>query len=120
MQASLTLQRLLTLVSAPLIWIAHFVICYVMVSLVCALQLTDIWIAGMDLAQFSIAVVTALSLLLIAWIALIHMRRRRNPLGPDPDMERFLAVNTLLLCAISALALIWVAFPAAVLPTCAA
>lgn len=120
MQSSLTLQRWFTLIGAPIIWIAHFGISYVIVSLVCALQLTELQIAGLDLAQLGIALITVLSLFLIGWIALVQARRWRNPPGPDPDMNRFFAINTLLLCAVSALALLWVAFPAAVLPTCAA
>jgi hypothetical protein len=120
MRQSLTLQRLITLIGAPTIWMAHFVICYVLVSLVCTLQLTDSRILGMDLAQLGVAITTLLALLLMGGIAAVQFPRWRHPDGPDPELTRFFAANTLLLCGLSALALVWVAFPAGVLPACAA
>lgn len=120
MRQSLTLQRLITLIGAPAIWMAHFLICYVLVSLVCALQLTDTRVLGMNLAQFGIAVATLLALLIMGGMAAVQYRKWRYPTGSDPDLTRFFAANTLLLCGLSALALVWVAFPSAVLPACAA
>lgn len=120
MRQSLTLQRLITLVGAPIIWMAHFIVCYVAVSLVCALQLTDSRVLGINPAQFAVAVATLLALLLMGGMAAVQFRKWRHPSGPDPEMTRFFAANTLLLCALSALALVWVAFPSVVLPACAA
>lgn len=119
MRESRTLQRLITLVSAPIIWMLHFVTCYVIIALVCALQLTDSRVMGLDPGKFGVATATVIAAVLMAWIAVTNIRKWRDPPGPDPEMNRFFAVNTLLLCAISLLALAWVAFPAAVLPTCA-
>lgn len=119
MRPSLTLQRLITLVGAPIIWMAHFLACYVVVALVCALQLTDSRILGMDPAQLGITIATGMALLLMGGIALVQFRKWRYPSGPDPELTRFFAANTLLLCGLSALALAWVAFPSMVLPTCA-
>lgn len=120
MRQSMTLQRLITLVGAPVIWMAHFLVCYVVVSLVCALQLTDSRLFGMNTAQLGIAIATGIALLLMGGIAAVQLRRWRHPTGPDPDLTRFFSANTLLLCGLSALALLWVAFPSLVLPTCAA
>ena len=114
------MQRMITLVGAPIIWMAHFVICYVIVALVCALQLNDARILGLDPAQLGVAIATALALLLMGGIAAVNLRTWRHPSGPDPEISRFFAANTLLLCSLSAVALIWVAFPTALLPTCAA
>lgn len=119
MRQSLTLQRLITLVGAPIIWFAHFLGCYVIVALVCALQLTDARLLGLDPAELGVVIVTALALLLMGGIAAVNWRKWRQPSGPDPEMSRFFAANTLLLCLLSALALAWVAFPTALLPTCA-
>jgi len=118
MRQSLTLQRLITLLGAPLIWMAHFLACYVIVALVCALQLTDVYLLGLDPAQLGITIVTVLALLLMGGIAIVNWRKWTHPSGPDPEMSCFFAANTLLLCMLSALALIWVAFPAVLLPTC--
>lgn len=116
---SLTLRRLLTLVGAPLIWMVHFVVCYAVVSLVCASQLGEERVMGLSAAQFGVAVSTLIAGALIFGIAVTSLRRWRNPPGPDAEISRFFAINTLLLCAISVMAMLWVAFPALMLPPCA-
>lgn len=116
---SLTLKRLLTLVGAPIIWIVHFVTCYVIVALVCALQLASAQVMGLNPAEFGVAAATLIAAALILGIMATNLRRWRKPPGPDPEISGFFAANTLLLCAISLLALIWVAFPTMMLPTCA-
>lgn len=116
---SLTLKRLLTLVGAPIIFIVHFVVCYVIVSLVCALQLTDARVIGLNAAELGVAAATLIAGALIVSIAAANRRHWRNPAGPDPELSHFFAVNTLLLCAISLLSMLWVAFPTSILPPCA-
>jgi hypothetical protein len=116
---SLTFRRLLTLVGAPLIWMVHFLVCYAIVSLVCLSQLGEARIIGLNAAQFGVVVATLVAGALIFSIAVTSLRRWRNPPGPDAEISRFFAVNTLLLCAISVLAMLWVAFPTLMLPTCA-
>lgn len=116
---SSTLKRLLTLVGAPLIWFVHFVVCYVIVSLVCAAQLTEARAIGLNAAELGVAAATLLAGALIVAIAVAKLRRWRDPAGADPEIGRFFAISTLLLCAISLLALLWVAFPISLLPTCA-
>ncbi|MBZ2205671.1 hypothetical protein [Massilia soli] len=115
---SLTLRRLLALVGAPLIWIVHFVVCYAIVALICASQLSEQRIMGLDAAQFGVAVATLVAGALILSIAVASFRQWRNPPGPDVEISNFFAVNTLLLCAISVLAMLWVAFPTLILPAC--
>lgn len=114
-----TLKRLLTLVGAPLIWIVHFVVCYVIVSLACAAQLDAFRFIGMNAVELGVAAATLLAGALIIGIAVTSHRRWRHPPGPDPDISRFFAISTLLLCAISLLSMLWVAFPTSMLPTCA-
>lgn len=114
-----TLKRLLTLVSAPSVWIVHFVVCYVIVSLVCAAQALEARVIGLNLAELGVAIATLVAGGLIIFIAVGSLRRWRDPPGPDPDISRFLALSTLLLCAISLASMLWVAFPTSMLPTCA-
>lgn len=114
-----TLKRLLTLVSAPTIWIVHFVVCYVIVSLVCASQALEARIIGLNPAELGVALATLVAGGLILIIAVASLRRWRDPPGPDPDISRFFAMSSLLLCAISLLSMLWVAFPTSILPTCA-
>lgn len=116
---SRTLKRLLTLVGAPLIWIVHFVVCYAIVSLVCASHLSGERVLGLNAAQFGVAISTLIAGALMMMIAVASLRRWRNPPGPDAEISTFFALNTLLLCAISVLAMLWVAFPTLMLPTCA-
>lgn len=120
MRSLLRPARLLAMVAAPIVWTLHFVLCYVIVSLACAAGLTQPWLLGMDPAQAGIAVVTALALLLLAWIALAKWRTLRRVSQHDPDLDRFFALNALLLCALSTVALVWVAAPTLLLPSCAA
>lgn len=115
---SLTLRRLLTLIGAPLIWIVHFVVCYAIVALTCASQLGEERVMGLNAAQFGVAVSTLIAGALIFGIAATRLRRWRNPAGPDTEIGRFFAINTLLLCAISVVAMLWVAFPTIILPPC--
>lgn len=114
-----TLKRLLTLVGAPLVWFVHFLVCYVIVSLVCASQLAEARVAGLNAAELGVAASTLVAGVLIVGIAVASLRRWRDPPEPDPDIGRFFAVATLLLCAISLLSMLWVAFPTTILPTCA-
>lgn len=115
----LTLKRLLTLAGAPLIFIVHFVVCYVIVSLVCALQLSQARVIGLNAAELGVAAATLIAGALIVSIAVTSRRRWRSPAGPDPEISHFFAGSTLLLCAISLLSILWVAFPTSILPTCA-
>jgi hypothetical protein len=118
----LKLDHLVSMIAAPIIWAVHFVVCYVLVSLACALGWTGIRMLGMEPAALGIAVATLGALVLLAYTgALNYAKYRRAPSAPSgsPDISAFIALNSLLLTALSAVALIWVAFPALILPTCA-
>ena len=114
MRNPFTRNHLLSLVSAPLIWAAHFVVCYLLVSMACALDF-----GGM---RSGIAVVTVAALALIALAGWSNWRKwaaARRGERPDAPLDAFFSLNALMLCAMSALALVWVAFPATMLPLCA-
>lgn len=115
MRNPFTRNHLLSLVGAPLVWAAHFLACYLLVSLACTLALPG--------ADTGIAVATALALAVLALAGGSNFRKwssARRAGTPDAPLQAFFALNAMLLCALSALALSWVAFPALVLPVCAA
>lgn len=115
MRNPFTRNHLLSLVSAPIIWAAHFLGCYVLVSIACTLGL-----AG---ARTGLALLTVLALALIAhagWSNYRKWSRARHAATADAPLDTFFALNAMMLCAMSALALAWVAFPSLMLPVCAA
>lgn len=114
----LKLDHLASMVAGPVIWSVHFVVCYVLVSLACSLGWSTPGVAGMNFAELGIALVTLAALGLLGYTGAINMRKYRDA-GADNDVSRFVALNSLLLCGLSMVAMVWVAFPALVLPTCA-
>lgn len=119
MRNPFTRDHLLSLVSAPLIWALHFLSCYVLVSLSCAF--------GFGGVGIGIGIVTLAALALIGAIGLANYRTWkqsrsviRHTAVPDAQVRAFFSLNAMMLCALSAVALIWVAVPAAMLPPCTA
>lgn len=110
-------NSLAAMLAPPTIWALHFLACYLIVSLACANG------AGQHAVWLGIGLASAAGLALIALIALRNgriWRAARERHEHEEDAAPFFAVTTLLLCAISALALIWVALPAIMLPPCVA
>lgn len=123
MQNILTRNSLLSLISAPVIWAAHFLASYVIVSLACAAGYTQPVLFGMDIVDVSVAILTLISVALFIYIAVINYAKWQRALhrqAPDDDMSRFFALCSVMLCGLSAVAVIWVAFPTYLLPPCAA
>lgn len=123
MQNLLNRNSLLSLVAAPIVWAAHFLLSYVIVSLACAAGLTESWVAGITAIQASIGALTLVAIALLVWSGIVnHDKWRRAPRSASAgdDMSRFFALASVLLCGLSAVAVIWVAFPAFILPSCAA
>lgn len=113
MRNPFTLNRLTSLVTGPLTWAVHFLLCYLLTALACAL--------GFGGVRVGIGVFTLIALGLIGYTALTNFRKwRQTRNAPGADIDAFFALNTLMLCALSAVALLWVAAPAAMLPPCAA
>lgn len=114
------LDHPVSMIAAPLIWAVHFVICYLLVSLACLLGWNQLR-PGINPADIGIAVVTLAALILLGLIAVMNYEKYRDFPGDGSsgdDMSCFFALNSILLCGISTVALIWVAFPVMMLPTC--
>jgi hypothetical protein len=116
-------QSLWLLIASPAIWAAHFLLCYVTASIWCAKVVGP----GGSLTTVRVAIVgyTALALAgigIIGWIGY-----RRHSLGnadlphdadTPEDRHRFLGFATLLLSALSAVAVIYAALVAVFFGRC--
>lgn len=101
---------LISLAGAPLVWAAHFVVLYAVAGTLCQkLAAPDAILA----AQWVTAVATVLALVAIGWVAWHSAARLRG----DID-GRFMARVTLMLAALSALAVIFSALPAILSASC--
>lgn len=89
---------------APAVWLVHFTAVYALATLAC------------ERLAPGVVAATALALAVFFVAGLVDYRRWRAR-GGEGD---FVARINVLLCALSALATLWVAFPAFVLPPCAA
>lgn len=118
----LKLDHLASMIAAPLIWAAHFLICYVLVSLACTLGWSEQQLLGRNPAEIGIALISLAALALLGYTAILNFEKYRqapSDASSANDISAFIALNSVLLCALSTVALIWVAFPTLMLPSCA-
>jgi hypothetical protein len=116
-------RSLLLLTASPIIWAAHFLLCYATASIWCAKVIGP----GGSLATVRTGIVlyTTLALAGIGIIGLIGYRRHTFGNAPLPhdddtpeDRHRFLGFATLLLSALSAVAVIYAAAVIAFIERC--
>jgi hypothetical protein len=114
---------LLLVTASPLIWAAHFLLCYATASIWCAKMIGP----GASLATVRTGIVlyTALALAGIGAIGLIGYRRHSLGHAALPhdddtpeDRHRFVGFATLLLSALSAVAVIYAAAVAVFIERC--
>ena len=89
---------------APAVWLAHFALVYVAASVACE-RLVPLTAAA-----------TLAAIALYGAAAAVDWRRLR---GAMDGTASFVSRSNVALCALSALATLWVAYPAFVLPPCA-
>jgi uncharacterized membrane-anchored protein len=108
------LDDFLQLFTGPVIWFAHFVTLYGAEALICTPGLasagTMAWAAG---------AVTLAALAALGGFGIMVMRRPAHDPAGSHTGATFLRRATLLLAMLSAIAVVWVALPVAVLPVCA-
>jgi len=116
-------QSLWLLTASPAVWAAHLLVCYITASIWCAK------VAGpggsLQTARVAIGVYTALALAVIGIIGWSGYRRHSYGDGATPhdddtpeDRHRFLGFATLLLSALSAVAVIYQALAAVFIGRC--
>jgi uncharacterized membrane protein YbhN (UPF0104 family) len=111
-------------IAAPIVWALHFLFCYVYGAIYCAKSGRD---ASLDGPTLVIVIATAVALALIA-ASTWHLWRVRGRSLTDNDFEfehntpeerhRFLSHVALMLCVLSAVAVLYVAIPMLYLTTC--
>jgi hypothetical protein len=115
-------DSLLGMLGAPIVWAVHFLLCYVAVSLICDGGYPKASIAGMTLTELIVAGVTLAAGAALLSLGMFNYRKWRSiprTDRADGGATRFMALCSVMLCGLSLVGLIWVAFPAFVLPSCA-
>ena len=115
-------HTLWALIAPPTVWAVHFLFCYIYASIRCAKAGR---LEPLDDVRLAIAVATAVSLLLVGVCGFYARRESLVEGDPPPHQEsteedrlRFLAVATMLLAALSFVAIIFTALPAFVFWDC--
>ncbi len=111
-------------IAAPIVWALHFLFCYVYGAIHCAKAGRDASLAG---PTYVIVGATVIALALIA-LSTHHLWRVRGRSLTDSDFEfehntpeerhRFLSHVALMLCVLSAIAVLYVAIPMLYLTSC--
>jgi hypothetical protein len=115
-------ETLWTLFTAPVVWAAHFLVCYVLAAVWCAKR-GDI---GFGIVQTGIAAATLAAVTMILLSAWLAWRQwgfgTYDPPHDDPtahDRRRFQGFATLLLSGLSLVAVLYVALPLLFIDGCA-
>ncbi|BDA83020.1 hypothetical protein Sa4125_05620 [Aureimonas sp. SA4125] len=118
-----TRDTLWTLIATPTIWALHFLFCYVVAAYDCAPNARIF--QTIEGTRIAIAVATIVSLAAIAAIGWRAFREWRAGEGKSPhsadtaeDRERFMEFSSLLLAALSFVAVTFGAMPALVFVDC--
>jgi len=115
-------STLWALVLPPTIWAAHFLFCYVLAAIYCAKAGA---LAPLAAVRAGIGLATAVALAGVLAAGYVAWAKSRIPGAPPPhddstdeDRARFLATATLLLAALSFVAIVFTALPALVIEDC--
>jgi hypothetical protein len=116
-------QSLWLLAASPIVWAAHFLLCYITAAIWCE-KVVGPGVALMTV-RVAIAAYTAVALAAIGIIGWIGYRRHSYGSADLPhdddtpeDRHRFLGFATLLLSALSAVAVIYAALAAVFIGSC--
>lgn len=108
-----------TLIVPPTVWAAHFLFSYLWAALMCARVGTFASFPTLYVAATVLALVVIIASGIVAWV------QAREPgdapphdAGTTKDRQRFLATATVLLAALSVIAVVFTATPVAFLTDC--
>lgn len=121
-QGGPTRKTLWVLFAPPTLWALHFLFCYVVAAVVCAFAGRG---ASIDGPRVAIAIATVVALVLVGLCARIALHEFRIAGDPPPhdestleDRRRFVGTATLLLSALSFVAIVFTALPAVFVGDC--
>lgn len=110
------IDSLWTLITAPVVWAAHFLLCYVSAAVVCAKPET--FPIGFDTLRLGLGLLTAAALVAIVVAGLLAWRQWGFGVEDPPhdaptadDRRRFQGFATLLLSGLSFVAVVYAALP---------
>lgn len=115
---------LMHVIAAPVVWALHFLFSYVYAAIYCEKSGRS---AALDQPTIAVVVATIVALALIGWSTLTLWRvRERSVTDNDFEFEhntpeerhRFLSHVALMLCVLSAVAVLYVTIPMLYLDTC--
>lgn len=117
------IESLWTLFTAPVIWVAHFLFCYVAAAIHCAKP--DLLDAGFGTLRLGIAAATGVAIAAIVFAGYLAWRQWgfgwHDPPHDEPtrhDRTLFQGFATLLLSGLSLVAVIMTALPALFIESC--
>jgi len=107
------------MMSAFLIWAAHFGAVYGINGLICARQLDGVDLLGFPLSQTLVIAATVIALLLAGAVLLAALWGGGPAARASEDPRRFIRWFTALAAASALLAILWNGLPALQVPACA-
>lgn len=119
-------ESLWRLTVGPLLWGAHFLLCYWAAAVYCAKLSATLSATDITPLRLAIAVLTVLALAGIVVAGVFGYRRYRSGVGgaaphdaaSDVDRHRFIGFATLLLCGLSSVATLYTALVAVFFTDC--
>lgn len=114
-------RTLWPLLFGPTIWALHFLVCYVFAAVFCAKAGPS---ADFSNVRLVVVVTTALALAAIAFAGFLGYRQWaierdvRQDRPTDVDRRQLLGQAAILLCGLSAVAVVYVALPAVFIASC--
>lgn len=108
--------------AAPMtVWALHFVLVYSLAGLGCEEGWHLRHAAGLSLLKWSLLLSTVFALALVGWLGMRAWRSARASAAPADALQRrhrFMARATTILSVLAAIAIVFTATPAAMLPSC--
>ena len=117
------IESLWTLFTAPTVWVAHFLVCYVGAAIYCAKR--EQLGFGFDMVRVGVGAATVIALAAIVVAAFLAWRQwgfgAEDPPHDEPtgqDRRRFQGFATLLLSGLSFIAVLYAAMPVLFMTEC--
>lgn len=117
-------DSLIGMVASPLVWVAHFLICYIVVALACAFGFGAEAGGEWGTVRIALVIFSAGAVLVIAGLTLLAYRRWRQSGGSEPPQDhrqerhRFMSMAGLMLSVLSGIAVVYESIPLLMLPLC--